>query len=118
MLQKQPKSLVFIHSVNVTEILSQLRELIKLELDLFHGEVDAAEPQKQFENLSTGFERDIETNMFPSYEINKPCRPLASGDYSFGTGLILMFDSGMRHLKFLEKNCFHVNKSSMVITFG
>ncbi|XP_052729199.1 uncharacterized protein LOC128195475 isoform X3 [Vigna angularis] len=83
MLQKQPKSLVFIHSVNVT-----------------------------------GFERDIETNMFPSYEINKPCRPLASGDYSFGTGLILMFDSGMRHLKFLEKNCFHVNKSSMVITFG
>ncbi|BAT86089.1 hypothetical protein VIGAN_04370500 [Vigna angularis var. angularis] len=77
------------------EILSQLRELIKLELDLFHGEVDAAEPQKQFENLSTGFERDIETNMFPSYEINKPYRPLASGDYSFGTGLILMFDSGI-----------------------
>ncbi|XP_022641109.1 zinc finger protein CONSTANS-LIKE 13 isoform X2 [Vigna radiata var. radiata] len=50
------------------EILSQLGELIKLEPDLIHGEVDAAEPQKQFGNLSTGFERDIETNMFPSYE--------------------------------------------------
>lgn len=52
------------------EILSQLGELIKLEPDLIHGEVDAAEPQKQFGNLSTGFERDIETNMFPSYEVN------------------------------------------------
>jgi len=51
------------------EILSQLRELIKLEPDLTHGEVDA-EPQLQFENLSTGFERDIEANMFPSYEVN------------------------------------------------
>ncbi|KAG2376459.1 uncharacterized protein HKW66_Vig0153870 [Vigna angularis] len=45
--------------------------------------------------VNAGFERDIETNMFPSYEINKPYRPLASGDYSFGTGLILMFDSGI-----------------------
>ncbi|XP_027934468.1 zinc finger protein CONSTANS-LIKE 13 isoform X2 [Vigna unguiculata] len=54
------------------EILSQLRELIKLEPDLIHGEVDA-EPRQLFENLSTGFERDIETNMFPSYEAGVFC---------------------------------------------
>ncbi|BAT95673.1 Zinc finger protein [Vigna angularis] len=55
------------------EIVSQLGELIKLEADLIRGEVDAAEPQKQFENLSTGFERDTETNMFPSYEAGVFC---------------------------------------------
>ncbi|KAK7355747.1 hypothetical protein VNO80_15008 [Phaseolus coccineus] len=54
------------------EILSQLRELVKLEPDLTHGEVEA-EPQLQFENLSTGFERDIEANMFPSYEAGVFC---------------------------------------------
>jgi len=50
------------------EILNQLRELVKLEPELIHGEVDV-EPQVQFENLSTGFERDIDSNMFPSYEV-------------------------------------------------
>ena len=50
------------------EILSQLRELIKLEPDLIHGEVDA-ERQGQFGNLPTGFERDVEASMFPSYEV-------------------------------------------------
>ncbi|WVY95602.1 hypothetical protein V8G54_027753 [Vigna mungo] len=62
------------------EILSQLRELIKSEPDLIHGEVNAAEPQTQFENLSTGFERDIETNMFPSYEAGVFCWHGESGD--------------------------------------
>ncbi|RDX71007.1 Zinc finger protein CONSTANS-LIKE 13, partial [Mucuna pruriens] len=49
------------------EILSQVRELIKLEPGLIHGQVDA-ERQVQYGNLSTGFERDVEANMFPSYE--------------------------------------------------
>lgn len=46
------------------EILSQLRELIKLEPDLIH-----AERQGQFGNLPTDFERDVEANIFPSYEV-------------------------------------------------
>ncbi|KHN03748.1 zinc finger protein CONSTANS-LIKE 13-like [Glycine soja] len=54
------------------EILSQLRELIKLEPDLIHGEVDA-ERQGQFGNLPTGFERDVEASMFPSYEAGVFC---------------------------------------------
>ncbi|TKY52550.1 Zinc finger protein CONSTANS 13 [Spatholobus suberectus] len=54
------------------EILSQLRELIKLEPDLIHAEVDA-ERQGQFGNLASGFERDVEANMFPSYEAGVFC---------------------------------------------
>lgn len=46
------------------EVLSQLRELAKsepLELD--------TEQHVQSGNLSTGFERDLEADMFPSYEV-------------------------------------------------
>ncbi|KAL5123777.1 Zinc finger protein CONSTANS-LIKE 13 [Glycine soja] len=50
------------------EILSQLRELIKLEPDLIH-----TERQGQFGNLPTDFERDVEANIFPSYEVGVFC---------------------------------------------
>ncbi|CAJ1969111.1 unnamed protein product [Sphenostylis stenocarpa] len=54
------------------EILSQLRELIKMEPDFIHGEVDA-DRELKIENLSTDFERNAEANMFPSYEAGVFC---------------------------------------------
>ncbi|KAK7392345.1 hypothetical protein VNO78_20780 [Psophocarpus tetragonolobus] len=53
------------------EIISQLRELIKLEPDL----INDAEREEQvlFGNFSTGFDRDVEVNMFPSYEAGVFC---------------------------------------------
>ncbi|KAL2323614.1 hypothetical protein Fmac_027993 [Flemingia macrophylla] len=69
------------------EILSQLREMIKMEPDLVCGEVDA-EP-----NLSTGFERQIEANTSPSYEAGMFCW---HGESSDRTNQIVPSDTSLR----------------------
>ncbi|XP_020213313.1 zinc finger protein CONSTANS-LIKE 13 [Cajanus cajan] len=74
------------------EIVSQLRELIKVEADLVHEEVDA-EQQLQLGNLSTGFERDIDANVFPSYEAGVFCW---HGESSDPTNQIVPSDTPLR----------------------
>ncbi|KAK7277715.1 hypothetical protein RJT34_22730 [Clitoria ternatea] len=61
------------------EILNQLRELTKLEPGFIYGDVDA-DQEMQLGNLSTGFERDVEASMFPSYEGGVFCWQRESSD--------------------------------------